>query len=107
MSEQVSQSYCIHECVCNKYIDYTNTGATPNRVCNGETWCFKKCPHDTRTDSNFPKEIPSATQVNAVLDAVKGKINRTSLVGFDKYGYRKWIISERLRRNTKQEGDGK
>ena len=59
MTEQVSQSHCIHECVCNKYIDYTNTGATPNRVCNGETWCFKKCPHDTRTDSNFPKEIPA------------------------------------------------
>jgi hypothetical protein len=39
---------CEHECVCNKYIDYTNTGATAGRVCNGETWCFKPCPHDTR-----------------------------------------------------------
>jgi len=43
------QRHCDHECVCNKYIDYTNTGATPGRKCNGETWCFKPCSHDTRS----------------------------------------------------------
>lgn len=43
--------HCDHECVCNKYIDYTNTGATPGRMCNGITWCFKPCPHDTRKQS--------------------------------------------------------
>lgn len=46
--EPVYYGHCGHECVCSKYKDYTNTGATPNRECNGETWCYKLCPHDTR-----------------------------------------------------------
>ena len=38
MTARKPQQHCNHECVCNKYIDYTNTGATPDRICNGETW---------------------------------------------------------------------
>ncbi len=55
MTDKAQQpEHCEHECVCNKYINYTNTGATPSRVCNGETWCFKICPHDTRSRPHTP-----------------------------------------------------
>jgi len=52
-----TQEHCEHECVCNKYIDYTNTGATANRACNGETWCFKPCPHDTRKEEPTREDL--------------------------------------------------
>ncbi len=65
----IQKEHCDHECVCNKYIDHTNTGAKPGRECNGETWCFKTCPHDTRSNdpemdtikrtSDLPIIIPS------------------------------------------------
>jgi hypothetical protein len=45
-----THEHCEHECVCNKYIDYTNTGATAGRACNGETWLFKPCSNDTRKE---------------------------------------------------------
>jgi len=52
-----TQEHCEHECVCNKYIDYTNTGATAGRVCNGETWCFKPCPNDTRKEEPTREDL--------------------------------------------------
>ena len=58
-THQPKLKHCDHECVCNKYINYTNTGATKGRVCNGETWCFKLCPNDTRTFGSFPAEHPT------------------------------------------------
>jgi hypothetical protein len=52
-----TQEHCKHECVCNKYIDYTNTGATAGRVCNGKTWCFKECPNDTRKEEPAREDL--------------------------------------------------
>lgn len=48
MTPAPDPAHCGHECVCIKYIDHTNTGATPNRICNGEYWAFKPCKNDTR-----------------------------------------------------------
>lgn len=71
--KQGEQLHCGHECVCNKYIDHTNTGATVGRTCNGETWCFKPCPHDTRNK-------PTAQQVPAPEQWIAGWIHELRFV---------------------------
>lgn len=62
--------HCDHECVCNKYIDYTNTGATAGRACNGETWCFKPCPHDTRSRGPVAQQAPAPSPCFDCIDRI-------------------------------------
>lgn len=85
--------HCDHECVCNKYIDYTNTGATPDRICNGETWMFKPCPHDTRARGpaqQTPEPFCSMASPDLIALAEKEWLNRAERKQ-PLYDKRSWI----------------
>jgi hypothetical protein len=77
MAEQ--KEHCDHECVCNKYINHTNTGATQGRTCNGETWCFKPCSHDTRSRPAISPQFNSTELLLLANDEWKRRQERKHL----------------------------